>query len=165
VPPIIGIDLRTTNSVVAYVDYRTGWPRIIPDRAGAVLLPSIVSLGPEGPVVGADAARCLKAEGDATPPQVAAALLSASRQRAEAHFGAAVTNAVIAVPVCFDDDQRAATRDAGRIAGFEMVWLIDDATAATLGYGLHRRQSGVVAVYDLGAGTFEVSLLRVPMVG
>jgi molecular chaperone DnaK (HSP70) len=204
VPPIIGIDLGTTNSLMAYVDYRTGLPRIIPDRRGQVLMPSVVSFTPEGPLVG-DAAKGLLAqeprstvfsvkrllgrsyddvateleglpfsalpgEGTArllvgnrevTPPEVSAIVLKALRDRADAHFGEPVRRAVITVPAYFDESWRQATREAGRIAGFEMVRLLDEPIAAALAYGLQQRPKGIFAIYDLGGGTFDISLLRV----
>jgi molecular chaperone DnaK (HSP70) len=203
-PPIIGIDLGTTNSLMAYVDYWTGLPRVIPDRRGQVLLPSIVSFTPEGPVVGAEAERRLAQEpgstvvsakrllarsyddatpelgdlpftvlpgktttrllvGDreVTPAEVSAIVLKALKERADAHFGEPVRRAVITVPAYFDESQRQATRKAGRIAGFEVVGLLNEPTAAALAYGLQQRQNGIVAIYDLGGGTFDISLLRV----
>ena len=203
-PPIIGIDLGTTHSLVAYVDYRTGLPRVIPDRREQVLVPSIVSFTPEGPVVGDEARRLLAQEpgstvvsakrllgrtyddaapeladlpftvlpgetttrllvGDRemTPPEVSAIVLKALKERADAHFGEPVRRAVITVPAYFDESQRQATREAGRIAGLEVVRLLNEPSAAALAYGLQRRRNGVVAVYDLGGGTFDISLLRV----
>jgi molecular chaperone DnaK len=88
-------------------------------------------------------------------------VLEALRDRAEAHFGEPVRRAVITVPAYFDESRRQATRDAGRIAGLDVVRLLDEPTAAALAYGLHRRPSGVIAIYDLGGGTFDISLLRV----
>jgi molecular chaperone DnaK (HSP70) len=202
-PPIVGIDLGTTNSLIAYVDYRTGLPRVIPDRRGRVLVPSVVSFRPEGPLVGDEARRLLAQEpgstvlsakrllgrsyddaapeladlpfaalpgegttrllvGDReiTPTEVSAIVLKALREQADAHFGEPVRRAVITVPAYFDESQRQATREAGRIAGLEVVRLLNEPTAAALAYGL-RRQNGVFAIYDLGGGTFDISLLRV----
>ena len=139
-PPIIGIDLGTTNSLMAYVDYRTGLPRVIPDRRGQVLVPS---------------------DREVTSREVSAVVLEALKARADAHFGEPVRRAVITVPAYFDERRRQATRDAGRIAGLEIVGLLDEPTAAALAYGLERLRHGVVAVYDLGGGTFDISLLRV----
>jgi molecular chaperone DnaK len=201
---IIGIDLGTTNSLVAYIDEATGLARVIPDRNGRVLLPSVVAFTPDGVLVGEAARRqlvrrpratvysvkrlmgrgyedvkgelrylpfsVLPAEGtvridvgdrQVTPPEVSAIVLRALKERAEAHFGEAVEQAVITVPAYFNDSQRQATRDAGRIAGLDVVRIVNEPTAASLAYGLHRRQEGVVAVYDLGGGTFDISILRI----
>jgi len=201
---IIGIDLGTTNSLVAYVDDRTGLPRIIPDEHGRALLPSIVAFTPDGLLVGEDARRQLvrrprstvysvkrlmgrgyddvrdelkylpfavrPANGivaidvggrEVTPPEVSAAILRSLRERAERHFGERIEQAVVTVPAYFNDSQRQATRDAGRIAGLDVVRIVNEPTAASLAYGLHRLKTGRIAVYDLGGGTFDISLLRV----
>jgi Fe-S protein assembly chaperone HscA len=201
---IIGIDLGTTNSLVAYVDTTTGLPRVIPDAEGRKLLPSIVSFTGAGILVGDAARRQLvrqpgstvysvkrfmgrgyedvkdelcyfpfrvcAGEGtvrldvgdrEVTPPEVSAIILKALRERAEAHFGEPVEKAVITVPAYFNDSQRQATRDAGRIAGLDVVRIVNEPTAASLAYGLQQRQEGVIAVYDLGGGTFDISILRV----
>jgi molecular chaperone DnaK len=201
---IIGIDLGTTNSLVAYVDDRTGLPLIIPDAEGGRLLPSVVAFVPEGILVGEPARRQLvrrpkstvysvkrfmgrgyedvkeelryfpftirPAEGivrlqvgdrEVTPPEISAVILKALKERAEAHFGEPIEKAVITVPAYFNDSQRQATRDAGRIAGLDVVRILNEPTAASLAYGLHRLQEGVIAVYDLGGGTFDISILRV----
>jgi Fe-S protein assembly chaperone HscA len=201
---IIGIDLGTTNSLVAYVDETSGLPRVIPDAEGRTLLPSIVGFTPGGLIVGEAARRqlarrpadtvysvkrlmgrdyedvkgelaylpfqILPAEGtvklrvggrDVTPPEVSAAILKALKDRAERHFGEPVEKAVITVPAYFNDAQRQATRDAGRIAGLDVVRIVNEPTAASLAYGLQRLKEGVIAVYDLGGGTFDVSILRV----
>jgi molecular chaperone DnaK len=201
---IIGIDLGTTNSLVAYVDDRTSLPRIIPDAEGGRLLPSVVAFAPEGILVGEPARRQLvrrpestvysvkrfmgrgyedvkeelryfpftirPAEGivrlqvgdrEVTPPEISAIILKALKERAEAHFGEPIEKAVITVPAYFNDSQRQATRDAGRIAGLDVVRILNEPTAASLAYGLHRLKEGVIAVYDLGGGTFDISILRV----
>jgi Fe-S protein assembly chaperone HscA len=201
---IIGIDLGTTNSLVAYVDETSGLPRVIPDAEGRTLLPSIVGFTPDGLIVGEAARRqlsrrptdtvysvkrlmgrdyedvkgelaylpfqILPAEGtvklrvggrEVTPPEVSAAVLKALKGRAERHFGEPVEKAVITVPAYFNDAQRQATRDAGRIAGLDVVRIVNEPTAASLAYGLQRLKEGVIAVYDLGGGTFDVSILRV----
>jgi Fe-S protein assembly chaperone HscA len=201
---IVGIDLGTTNSLVAYVDDRTGLPVVIPDQDGRRLLPSIVAFTPDGIVVGEAARRqlarrpadtvysvkrlmgrgwddvrdelryfpfrVLPAEGvvrlavggrEVTPPEVSAIVLRALRERAETHLGAPVDRAVVTVPAYFNDSQRQATKDAGRIAGLDVVRIVNEPTAASLAYGLHRLGQGVIAVYDLGGGTFDISLLRV----
>src|SRR5258705_547199 len=201
---IVGIDLGTTNSLVAYVDEKTGLPRVIPDRDGQALLPSIVSFTREGVLVGAAAKRqlvrrpqstvssvrrlmgrgyddvkeelgylpfkVLPAEGivkiridgrDVTPPEVSAIVLKSLKERAEAHFGEPIEKAVVTVPAYFNDSQRQATKDAGRIAGLDVVRIVNEPTAASLAYGLQRIREGLVAVYDLGGGTFDISILRV----
>ena len=201
---IIGIDLGTTNSLVGYVDEKTGLPRVIPDAEGRTLLPSVVSFTPTGIVVGEAAKRQLvrrpgstvysvkrfmgrgyedvkdelcyfpfrvcAGEGvvrlqvgdrEVTPPEVSAIILKALRERAQAHFGEPVEKAVITVPAYFNDSQRQATRDAGRIAGLDVVRIVNEPTAASLAYGLQKLHQGVVAVYDLGGGTFDISILRV----
>jgi len=201
---IIGIDLGTTNSLVAYVDDATGLPRVIPDGEGRKLLPSVVAFAPEGILVGEAARRQLvrrphstvysvkrfmgrdyedvkdelryfpfairPADGtvkldvggrEVTPPEVSAVVLKSLKERAEAHFKEPVEKAVVTVPAYFNDSQRQATRDAGRIAGLDVVRIVNEPTAASLAYGLHRLSEGVIAVYDLGGGTFDISILRV----
>src|SRR5438105_2446969 len=201
---IVGIDLGTTNSLVAYVDEKTGLPRVIPDRDGQVLLPSIVSFTGEGVLVGAAAKRQLvrrpeatvysvkrlmgrgyddvkeelpylpftvvPSEGivkiqmgsrEVTPPEVSAIVLKSLKERAEAHFGESIEKAVVTVPAYFNDSQRQATKDAGRLAGLDVVRIGNEPTAASLAYGLQRIREGLVAVYDLGGGTFDISILRV----
>ena len=201
---IVGIDLGTTNSLVAYVDEKTGAPRVIPDRDGQALLPSVVSFSSEGVLVGAVAKRqlvrrpestvysvkrlmgrgyedvkeelcylpfkVLPCEGivkiligsrEVTPPEVSAIVLKSLKERAEAHFGESIEKAVITVPAYFNDSQRQATKDAGRIAGLDVVRIVNEPTAASLAYGIQRVREGVVAVYDLGGGTFDISILRV----
>ncbi len=95
-----------------------------------------------------------------TPPEISAFVLRHLKQMAEAHFGRPVTRAVITVPAYFNDAQRQATKDAGRIAGLEVLRLVNEPTAAALAYGLDTRQDGIVAVYDFGGGTFDISILR-----
>lgn len=200
---IVGIDLGTTNSLVAFMDL-TG-PQVIPGADGGLLVPSIVSLADDGSFVVGDAARQLLidrsdrtvysvkrlmgrgaadveeetklfpfriAEGseqvirlalggrEFTPPEISAQVLRELKQRAEAFLGEEVTQAVITVPAYFNDAQRQATKDAGRIAGLEVLRLVNEPTAASLAYGLDKRKDGVVAVYDLGGGTFDISILR-----
>ena len=96
-----------------------------------------------------------------TPPEVSAVILKTLKDRAEKHFGESVEKAVVTVPAYFNDSQRQATRDAGRIAGLDVVRIVNEPTAASLAYGLHRLARGVIAVYDLGGGTFDISILRV----
>ncbi|HWB96647.1 MAG TPA: Fe-S protein assembly chaperone HscA, partial [Bryobacteraceae bacterium] len=95
-----------------------------------------------------------------TPPELSAAILRQLKQNAEAYLGESVTQAVITVPAYFNDAQRQATRDAGRIAGLEVLRLVNEPTAAALAYGLDRRREGIIAVYDLGGGTFDISILK-----
>jgi Fe-S protein assembly chaperone HscA len=199
---IVGIDLGTTNSLVAYVE--GGIPRVIPDAEGRILLPSIVAWTPGGVVVGEAARRQLArnaartvysvkrlmgrgyedvkdelprlpfqvapqaevvairiGDREVTPPEVSAHVLRALKQRAEVHFGEPVEQAVITVPAYFNDAQRQATKDAGRIAGLEVLRIVNEPTAASLAYGLQKLTQGVIAVYDLGGGTFDISILRV----
>ncbi|MBI4607806.1 MAG: molecular chaperone DnaK [Candidatus Rokubacteria bacterium] len=199
---IVGIDLGTTNSLVAYM--AEGLPRVIPDREGRPLLPSVVAFTRDGVLVGEAAKRQLvknpgqtiysvkrfmgkgyedvRAElryfpfeivpsqemvrirvGDreVTPPEVSALILKSLKERAEAHFGEPVEKAVITVPAYFNDSQRQATKDAGRIAGLEVLRIVNEPTAASLAYGLHKLKEGLVGVYDLGGGTFDISILRV----
>ena len=96
-----------------------------------------------------------------TPPEVSAFILRQLKKNAEAVLGETVTQAVITVPAYFNDAQRQATKDAGRIAGLEVLRLVNEPTAASLAYGLDKRKEGVVAVYDLGGGTFDISILRI----
>src|SRR5205823_4139252 len=98
---------------------------------------------------------------EVTPPEVSAIVLRSLKERAEAHFGEPIEKAVVTVPAYFDDSQRQATKDAGRIAGLDVVRILNEPTAAALAYGLQRLHEGVVAVYDLGGGTFDISILRV----
>ncbi|HET6367160.1 MAG TPA: molecular chaperone DnaK [Pseudomonadales bacterium] len=199
---IVGIDLGTTNSLVAYVD--RGAPRVLPDADGRALLPSIVAYTPEGVLVGAAArgqlvrnpartiysvkrlmgrgyedvqgelahlpfevipaaevVRIRVGDREVTPPEVSAQILRALKQRAEAALGEKVEQAVITVPAYFNDSQRQATKDAGRIAGLEVLRIVNEPTAASLAYGLQKLAQGTIAVYDLGGGTFDISILRV----
>src|SRR5256886_2546847 len=98
---------------------------------------------------------------EVTPPQVSAIVLKSLKERAEQHFGEPIEKAVITVPAYFNDSQRQATKDAGRIGGLDVVRIVNEPTAASLAYGLHRLKEGVIAVYDLGGGTFDISILRV----
>ena len=199
---IVGIDLGTTNSLVAYME--DSFPKVIPDLEGRALLPSVVAFTPDGVLVGESAKRqIVKNPGqtvysvkrfmgkgyddvkeelryfpfhilpsremvrikvgdrEVTPPEVSALILKALRERAEAYFGEPVEKAVITVPAYFNDSQRQATKDAGRIAGLEVLRIVNEPTAASLAYGLHRLKEGLVAVYDLGGGTFDISILKV----
>jgi Fe-S protein assembly chaperone HscA len=196
--PIVGIDLGTTNSLVAVMEL-TG-PRIL-----SGIVPSVVSVTESGDVIaGAEAREMLLthpertvysvkrlmgrgvediqeelklfpfhiAEGSEstiklklgdktlTPPEVSAHILRKLKLDAEAELGVQITQAVITVPAYFNDAQRQATKDAGRIAGLEVLRLVNEPTAAALAYGLDKRNEGVVAVYDFGGGTFDISILR-----
>src|ERR1019366_2474743 len=95
-----------------------------------------------------------------TPPEISAFILRELKSWAEQHFGEAVDKAVITVPAYFNDAQRQATKDAGRLAGLEVLRLVNEPTAAALAYGLHEKQRGLVAVYDFGGGTFDISVLK-----
>src|SRR5207245_1554895 len=99
-------------------------------------------------------------EKEFTPPEISALILRQLKRNAERYFGKPVTQAVITVPAYFNDAQRQATKDAGRISGLEVLRLVNEPTAASLAYGLDRKQNGIVAVYDLGGGTFDVSILK-----
>src|SRR3979490_324521 len=207
---VVGIDLGTTNSLVAYV--KDGVPVVIRDRGGDGLLPSVVSVAEDQTVyVGREAERRLLTDsgrtvysvkrfmgkgvhdvgdearlfpfrlaGDPggivkiglghrefTAPEISAFILRELKHRAERFFteqgevDADVDRAVITVPAYFNDAQRTATRDAGRIAGRDVLRTINEPTAASLAYGLDKRHTGVIAVYDFGGGTFDISILRV----
>jgi molecular chaperone DnaK len=207
---IVGIDLGTTNSLVAYLDARTGQPRCIPGPYGSTLCPSVVSLDPDASIIVGEAARRrlltqpertiysvkrLMGRGPAdvqselqlfpfridpqsknvirvmlgdkmfTPPEISAFILRELRNWAESYLGETVDRAVITVPAYFNDAQRQATKDAGRIAGLEVLRLVNEPTAAALAYGLHETQRGHVAVYDLGGGTFDISILKLISTG
>jgi molecular chaperone DnaK len=203
---IIGIDLGTTNSLIAYND--RGVPTVIPDpQTLDPLLPSVVYFPLDGvaPVVGEAAKQYLSTEPDRTvysakrlmgkgladvqaetatlsyrlspdyadvvridlgdgvvksSPEIAAYVLRALKERAERRLGEPVTKAVITAPAYFNDAQRQATKDAGEIAGLEVVRIVNEPTAASLAYGLQNRETATIAVYDLGGGTFDISLLR-----
>src|SRR5208283_5225876 len=96
-----------------------------------------------------------------TPPEISALILRQLKRNAERFFGAPVTHAVITVPAYFNDAQRQATKDAGRIAGLNVLRLVNEPTAASLAYGLDQKKNGIVAVYDLGGGTFDISVLEI----
>src|ERR1041385_3687808 len=202
---IVGIDLGTTNSLVAYIDAQTNKPVCIPGPYGSTLCPSVVSIDPDGAIsVGESAKKRLLTQpersiysvkrlmgrgvkdiqdelklfpfrldpssanvirvrlGDKvfTPPEISAFILRELKNWAEAFFGESVDRAVITVPAYFNDAQRQATKDAGKITGLEVLRLVNEPTAAALAYGLHEKQRGKVAVYDLGGGTFDISVLK-----
>jgi molecular chaperone DnaK/molecular chaperone HscA len=201
---VVGIDLGTTNSLVAFLE--GGTPVVIPGEDGSSLVPSVVAIAGDTITVGngarstlltqpgnavysakrlmgrgiedvrdelalfpfqvveaqdADGALKLKV-GDRTltPPQISALVLGQLKKNSERYFGQPVTRAVITVPAYFNDAQRQATKDAGRIAGLEVLRLVNEPTAAALAYGLDRKKEGTVAVYDFGGGTFDVSILK-----
>jgi len=200
---IIGIDLGTTNSVVAVME--GGEPVVITNMEGSRLTPSVVAFQGENRLVGAPAKRqavtnptrtiasikrfmgrrhrevaseekrvaykisggseeLVKVDIDGkqfTPPEISAMVLSALKEAAEAYLGEQVTRAVITVPAYFNDAQRQATKDAGTIAGLVVERIINEPTAATLAYGLDKKKSGKVAIYDLGGGTFDISILEI----
>jgi Fe-S protein assembly chaperone HscA len=211
---VVGIDLGTTNSLVAYME--GSQPVVIPGVDGSNLVPSIVALDPIDPAttsasratvtVGNSARRALienperaiysvkrlmgrgledvqeelklfpfrlaediepgevlrirLGEMQFTPPEISAYVLRQLRRNAERYFGAVVKKAVITVPAYFNDAQRQATRDAGRMAGLDVLRLVNEPTAAALAYGLDRAKEGIIAVYDLGGGTFDISILK-----
>ncbi len=198
---IVGIDLGTTNSLVAYMD--KGTPRVIAGRNERNMLPSVVAVTDNGLIVGDPAKEHLTrnpartvysvkrfmgksledVQGELTyfpytlteqggvirfklgektysPPQISAMILKELKLRAETHLGESITKAVITVPAYFNDSQRQATKDAGMIAGLEVLRIINEPTAASLAYGLQQKTQGTIAVYDLGGGTFDISILK-----
>src|SRR5512139_1148248 len=198
---IVGIDLGTTNSLVAYM--KDGRPFVVPDRNGRTMVPSVVALTDNGLIVGDSAKEHLTRNPERTvysvkrfmgkgltdvqnelayfpyhltetggvirirlgqksysPPQISAMILKELKVRAEAHLGESITKAVITVPAYFNDSQRQATKDAGMIAGLEVLRIVNEPTAASLAYGLQERKQGVIAVYDFGGGTFDISILK-----
>src|SRR6201982_2808739 len=204
---VVGIDLGTTNSLVAFM--QGDQPLVIPGDDGSKLVPSVVAMpaaGKERVSVGNRArahllktpdravysvkrlmgrgvdditeelklfpfrlaadiqpGEVLRIEGGGqhyTPTEISAYILRQLKQNAERYFGAPVTQAVITVPAYFNDAQRQATKDAGRMAGLEVLRLVNEPTAAALAYGLDKKKNGIVAVYDLGGGTFDISILK-----
>src|SRR5437868_7631996 len=203
--PVVGIDLGTTNSLVAFMQGDA--PVVIPGEDGSRLVPSVVALDEKDePVVGNPARKYLietparaiysvkrlmgrgiedvteelklfpfSVSDDSKPgailklklgahtttaPEVSAIILRQLKRNAEARLGAPVTQAVITVPAYFNDAQRQATKDAGRIAGLEVLRIVNEPTAAALAYGRAREKDEVIAVYDLGGGTFDISILQ-----
>src|SRR5205809_5817267 len=203
---VIGIDLGTTNSAMAYME--GGEPTIIPDAEGGRITPSVVAFTKNGErLVGQVAKRqsITNAENTIysvkrlmgrrftdpevqrtikmvpykiqaasnggveivlgngqklTPPEVSAMILQKLKADSEAYLGDKVTQAVITVPAYFDDQQRQATKDAGQIAGLEVLRIINEPTAASLAYGMDKKKDEIIAVYDLGGGTFDISILQ-----
>ena len=202
---IVGIDLGTTNSLVAYM--QGGTPAVIPGEDGLNLVPSVVAFDEKNQIVVGNPARKylietpdhavysvkrlmgrgvediqeelklfpfrladdLQAEEvlrikigkrTYTPPEISALVLRQLKRNAERFFGGPVSKAVITVPAYFNDAQRQATKDAGRIAGLDVLRLVNEPTAASLAYGLDKKKNGIVAVFDLGGGTFDISILK-----
>ena len=179
---IIGIDLGTTNSCVAVME--GGEPVVIPNAEGARTTPSVVAFTKNGERLAGQVAkrqavtnpdrtiisikrdmgtdRRINIDGkDYAPQDISAMILMKLKADAEAYLGETVTQAVITVPAYFSDSQRQATKDAGRIAGLEVLRIINEPTAAALAYGLDKDDSHKILVYDLGGGTFDVSLLEI----
>jgi molecular chaperone DnaK len=178
---IVGIDLGTTNSLIASVE--RGQPHVLPDEQDQSLLPSVVGVSAKGELlVGTPARNQYILEPDRTvksikrkmgtderislagrmhtPQEISAFILGRLRDIAQRHCSEPVERAVITVPAYFADAARQATKDAGEIAGFEVVRIINEPTAAALAYGLDRKEDQKVAVYDLGGGTFDVSIVE-----
>ena len=178
---IIGIDLGTTNSCVAILE--GGQPVVIPNAEGARTTPSVVAFKDGERLVGTIAKRQaitnpertissikrdmgsdrkVRIDGkEYTPQEISAMILQKLKQDAEAYLGETVTQAVITVPAYFTDSQRQATKDAGRIAGLDVLRIINEPTAASLAYGLDKETNQKILVYDLGGGTFDVSILEI----
>ncbi len=200
---IIGIDLGTTNSLVAYCD--ESGPKIIAGKDGNPLVPSVICFDGDSVTIGEEARAHAVERAEVTvysikrlmgrsyrdleselgflpyqikpgprqtvqveiagtqysPEQLSSFILKKLKTRAEKHLGTPVEKAVITVPAYFDDAQREATRNAGKLAGLEIVRIINEPTAAALAYGLDRRENPTIAVYDLGGGTFDISILKI----
>ncbi|MEZ8079341.1 MAG: molecular chaperone DnaK [Candidatus Poseidoniaceae archaeon] len=180
---VIGIDLGTTNSCVATIE--NGDPVIIPNAEGARTTPSVVAFAKDGSerLIGVVAKRQAVTnpertilsvkrhmgtdwstkidDAEYTPQEISAFILQKLKADAEAYLGAEVTQAVITCPAYFTDAQRKATKDAGRIAGLEVLRIINEPTAAALAYGVDKGDEATILVYDLGGGTFDVSILEI----
>src|ERR1700744_1693554 len=203
---VVGIDLGTTNSLVAFM--QGDKPIVIPGEDGLNIVPSVVALNTAGPgtlvgnaarstlitapqraiysvkrlmgrgvedvadelkffpfrlvddIQAGEVLRIRLGDTEFTPPEISAHILRQLKRNAERYFGAPVTQAVITVPAYFNDAQRQATKDAGRMAGLEVLRLVNEPTAAALAYGLDRQKEGIIAVYDFGGGTFDISILK-----
>src|SRR5882757_8136850 len=170
-PKAVGIDLGTTNSVVSVLE--AGDPVVIPNSEGSRTTPSVVAFAKNGEVLVGEVAKrqaitnpdrtirsvkrhmgtswTIDIDGKAfTPQEISAQILGKLKRDAEAYLGDSVTQAVVTVPAYFDDAQRQATKEAGSIAGLEVLRIINEPTAAALAYGLDKEGSGKIAVYDLG---------------
>ncbi|HXF74201.1 MAG TPA: molecular chaperone DnaK [Actinomycetota bacterium] len=182
-PRAVGIDLGTTNSVIAVLE--AGEPVVIPNAEGSRITPSVVAFSKTGEILVGEVAKrqaitnpertvrsikrqmgrkdwFLEIDGKKwTPQEISAQILMKLNRDAEAYLGDTVTQAVITVPAYFDDAQRQATKEAGQIAGLEVLRIINEPTAAALAYGLDKQHDQTVLVFDLGGGTFDVSLLEI----
>ncbi|MGD9382053.1 MAG: Hsp70 family protein, partial [Candidatus Thorarchaeota archaeon] len=179
---VVGIDLGTTNSGIAYME--GGKPTIIPNAEGGRLTPSVVGITPKGEIVVGELAkrqavsmpertvRSIKRkmgqdykvridDKDYSPQEISAMILTKMKKDAEAFLGQSIEQAVITVPAYFNDSQRQATKDAGRIAGLEVLRIVNEPTASALAYNLDKGQELKILVYDLGGGTFDVSVLDI----
>ncbi len=179
---VVGIDLGTTNSGIAYME--GGKPTIIPNAEGKRLTPSVVGITPKGEIVVGELAkrqavsmpdrtvRSIKRkmgqdykvkidDKEYTPQEISAMILQKLKKDAEAFLGEDIEKAVITVPAYFNDSQRQATKDAGKIAGLEVMRIVNEPTASTLAYGLEEGEDLKILVYDLGGGTFDVSILDI----
>jgi molecular chaperone DnaK len=181
-PKVVGIDLGTTNSVVAVLE--AGEPVVVPNSEGSRTTPSVIAFSKSGEVLAGEVAkrqaitnpdrtvRSIKREMGTnwsididgkkwTPQEISAQILLKLKRDAEAYLGDKVTQAVVTVPAYFDDAQRQATKEAGEIAGLEVLRLVAEPTAASLAYGLDKEDEQTILVFDLGGGTFDVSILEI----
>ncbi|HAK05222.1 MAG TPA: molecular chaperone DnaK, partial [Firmicutes bacterium] len=181
---IIGIDLGTTNSVVSYMQ-PDGKVKVIPNPEGHNTTPSVVAFKASGEEIIGDAAKRQAVinpdtvlsvkrlmgtdkkihisilNKDFSPQEISAKILAYMKKYAESSIGQPIKKAVITVPAYFNDAQRQATKDAGQIAGLEVMRIINEPTASSLAYGLESKKAGKILVYDLGGGTFDVSVLEI----
>jgi molecular chaperone DnaK len=181
---VVGIDLGTTYSAIAYINQH-GKPEIIPNREGERITPSVVLFDGDTPIVGSIAKRSAAAnplnvcqfvkrqmgepdwrfltqdDKEYTPEEISAFILKRLKEDAEAALDQPVVNAVITVPAYFNDAQRKATQDAGKIAGLNVLRIVNEPTAAALAYGADKTEDQTIMVYDLGGGTFDVTIMRV----
>src|SRR6056297_2249771 len=153
---VIGIDLGTTNSCVAIMD--GSQPKVIENAEGARTTPSMVAFTEDERLVGQPAKRQAVTNTENT---VSAVIRQKMKETAESYLGETVDKAVITMPAYFNDQQRQATKDAGKIAGLEVLRIINEPTAAALAYGLDKKESRTIAVYDLGGGTFDITILEI----